>query len=99
MTTKQRVGHTAGPWVVSNSAGDLEIYTIDGTPLADIYSPNMNDNVMKANAALIASAPELLEACKNAIDWLTELEEDKGIACSEPIQALYQAINHAEGKA
>lgn len=65
-------GHTPGPWVANerNVAGVIEI-TADDYYIADVIGGLVERQ--KANAHLIAAAPELLEACKaqhRAIDLL-----------------------------
>ena len=70
--------HTAGPWKVDPSAaeqrgmGGERIYKVvtdrrNGTPnglIADVSAWWVDTESAKANARLIAAAPELLEACE-----------------------------------
>ena len=56
--------HTPGPWTISGWA----IRMSGGHKLA-----NFDMMPDKANARLIAAAPELLEACEATLDALTEL--------------------------
>lgn len=54
----------------------------------------------KANARLIAAAPELLEACKlfvEAIDGCAYPAEDAGLVIAAPMDAIRAAIAKAEG--
>ena len=56
--------HTQGTWI----AKDGQIYPEEtGKTLALIPYYDKDDNEQKANAQLIASAPELLETCKMAL--------------------------------
>ena len=76
--------HTPGPWVILKGYdGTVEVsasrpYRINnisaGTPLiCDVYQhPEFDGFSSQANANLIASAPELLEACKSLLT-LTQL--------------------------
>jgi len=45
--------------------------------------PGQPEEECEANAKLIAAAPELLEACKQALDWL----EDEGAPVAEQLRA------------
>jgi hypothetical protein len=60
--------HTKGKWDYCFSNDDFVIRAKEqggNNAIADVYSPeeSRNDDEAKANAKLIASAPELLEAC------------------------------------
>lgn len=60
--------HTLGPWTFErDSDADYSIYGKDGVFVATVHHENDD---RKANAALIASAPELLEALKHANEIL-----------------------------
>lgn len=72
--------------VCSNNTIICQTVKIEDGPLS--ITPEV-----KANAKLIASAPELLEACKKALIWGTEV----GIPTSVLRQAG-QAISKAEEK-
>jgi hypothetical protein len=75
--------HTPGPWIVDNSdIGDktllAEIRTNKDANgyccyIAHVYGIS-TPNRLKANACLIAAAPELLEACKAAFIQTTDHE-------------------------
>jgi hypothetical protein len=83
-------GHTPGPWTVGRDfsiiAGSEEIaalYTNDGADDSKPYP-------VEANARLIAAAPELLEALKDAVDG-------EGDMTAERIARWRAAIAKAEG--
>lgn len=100
--------HTPGPWVAARKSS--QCWTIDapnGDPtigysawqaLAVVYGcdddRNAGEEVAKANARLIASAPELLAACIEAEKVLAGLDDD---GCAEACESLRAAIAKAEG--
>ena len=73
--------HTAGPWWVSTSNGE-RIWAHDGSILvAETQLSNMNTMFeRKANARLIASAPELLKALEELLES-TEIPPDRNCSC------------------
>lgn len=91
--------HTPGPWKVSRRFDiyqDLGIAvggTYIGTTRGNTAMPDSIAAVDEANARLIATAPELLEACK-AVSEFGIPDRDAG-----PLMVqLYEAIAKAEGK-
>lgn len=93
--------HTPGPWEVCEDDGrDVSIrptYGAEGFASAASVNPQLfvaiakvrlNQDFLPHNAALIAAAPELLEAIKNYID-------DVGVEDREQLAAL---IAKAEGR-
>lgn len=101
--------HTPGPWAAHKSQSVLggNVYYIsqqEGAP----YTPNYSDvcqtvegeqeEIQLSNANLIAAAPELLEALKNARAELEEIALSEG---GDPYNnpEMNEAINKAEGKA
>lgn len=87
-TIKEKVKHTPGPWTyregMISGGNKIKIAEMD-----QCHMPNIEHY---ANAALIAAAPELLEACKKAIIAIEERELTVAIAFLEA------AIRKAEGK-
>ena len=72
--------HTPGPWEVSEEwHGDLYIDSyIEGegdTALAKIVNNVCKTDQAEANARLIAAAPDLLEACKEALNVLEDWDD------------------------
>jgi hypothetical protein len=67
METTRAVQHTPGRWEWTTGDPDLRnygIYSIEGGRIAEVHNQN------SANARLIASAPELLEALGDLVDQL-----------------------------
>lgn len=69
--------HTPGPWRVLGMSGNVRLVRNDlGLDLAMVYSlADGRDNAAReleadANARLIAAAPDLFEACQQAIDYI-----------------------------
>lgn len=98
-----RAKHTPGPWTVKRGDGryayrhyiEAHVYSTptvisgrDQIAQCTAGEPNAAEN--EANARLIAAGPELLDACKQALDLF---EDDEGIA-----QVLMAAIAKAEGR-
>jgi len=76
--TKDTTMHTPGPWgfdVIKDEAGIPDEYVVYGNhpsdldEIADIKYSEVEGR-QRANAALIAAAPELLEALKVAREWM-----------------------------
>jgi len=89
--------HTPGPWIADTLVG--AIFT-DATYdlLADTYPMGVGD--MSANARLIAAAPEMLEALKEADDYLTGNYNLNSIgAMSQLHRNFKKAITKAKGGA
>ena len=97
--------HTPGPWKTSHELNDgFSIVRQIGEgnnllPVAiAVFTRNYNTEnieVAKANARLIASAPELLEACKKV---LAEFKKLNPPYLLPTIDLLANAIAKAEGK-
>ncbi len=83
--------HTPGPWHVLNHSMQCIIRSenFEETFTNIAVTPGLNGNA-EANARLIAAAPDLLEACKSALD-----EGDDYVA----MKKLKAAIAKAEGSA
>jgi len=87
--------HTNGPWLITTIDGDdcLMVGGGDGSDVvADIRTDWPEDEV-EANAHLIASAPEMLEALKKLAECSKEIplmKYEQGL--------VDKAIAHAEGR-
>ena len=72
------MSHTPGPWFNANGMDDCNVYvaTTDKTSTIRIVSCHgvFVEGERKANARLIAAAPELLKAVKQAIDDLDDIK-------------------------
>jgi len=94
------MGYTKGPWEVVKEPNDAcchvcGISAIDADGLALTH---VADIANRRDAHLIASAPELLEACKEALQCLKDLSKDKICSMQGQISILEQAIAKAEGE-
>lgn len=94
---KQMEKHTKGPWEVLDGAILCENVNQYGNFF--IASVSRGDNSMteedKANARLIAAAPDLLTACREALDELVGMICDTN---TDRFQYLADAIKKAEGE-
>ena len=63
--------HTPGPWIAD---GSMVVETANGDCIAriDEFAP---DDVVEANARLIAAAPELLDAIHAALEWAAPMKD------------------------
>lgn len=99
---KNQTKHTASPWVrqseqnQDNSVSQVIYGGKDGLDVVTRVLSFGGESSIE-NAKLIAAAPELLEACKEAIQWigdeLSGREDETGI-----LFQLQQAIAKAEGR-
>lgn len=88
---------TPGPWKTANGLFYIKVVA-EGSNRVILSSQNAHGTTVtdKANAALIAAAPEMLEALEGAIDFLNEaLHEfnDKSF-----IEKMRQAVSKARGE-
>jgi len=86
--------HTHGPWVVEESKGEFFIGPLDriSSRVEAVVVSFGASSARKANARLIAAAPELLEALRGIIG-------DVGFGCDRPAYVAAQlAIRKAEGR-
>ena len=90
MTTQ----HAPGPWVTDGSvnAENLDVINSEGriAMIDDSRSTGWNVPTINANARLIAAAPELLEALKDAI----EIIEGTGLDASIQRAAIAKALGN-----
>ncbi len=96
--------HTPGPW--SCDYGDLSVYCETGAEVCEVTPGNNDDGTaisvaeMQDNTRLIAAAPELLSACRQAVSAITYLlsndDDDPGYA--DTLNTLAAAIAKAEGR-
>lgn len=86
---------TPGPWKIGER-GDLAVYSVGARFIATCgYSNNANPKVLaenKANAALIAAAPELYSACVSVFaNWLEHGPEIAPPYIQEVAKAMLKA--------
>ena len=94
--------HTPGPWEFTTTSGGqilirspLESDTRTPGYFAEVRRFTLDRTILIANASLIAAAPDLLAACRAALDW-TALDGD-GI--SDPVRSKIEAaIKKAESR-
>ena len=107
--------HTPGPWRIGTSSGPLKELGFNDPPA--IYGKNNNSVLAilgggsihfenaKANARLIAAAPDLLEACEQALalDWFPHNDPgdcltNDGCPVCQTLAFLRRSIAKAKGE-
>ena len=88
--------HTPGPWFNANGMDDCNGYvaTTDKTSTIRIVSCHgvFVEGERKANARLIAAAPELLEALKEMLEWARRVKvRNPGMEVANAINAIAKA--------
>lgn len=83
--------HTPGPWELQILAGghEFDIYGQSGESLALVREAN------ESNARLIAAAPDLLDALRDCVARLAELQEKTYYPLAWPRVKAMAAINKA----
>lgn len=81
--------HTPGPWTVNGNKIDGKGYHI-----ASVNSHATTEG--KANASLIAAAPDLLVALENALEAVLYMDEMEG--CRWMVEQTISVIAKAKGK-
>jgi len=85
--------HTPGPWH-TGGVNLISVYGCDGIQLAVITDRDGATPADKANAKLIAAAPDLLEACTRAMN-IIEAEHEACSMYTAHIDIIEAAINKA----
>ena len=81
--------HTPGPWSVwVDSCGVLDVRARPMHTVCDVVNPDehvtdISADESRANARLIAAAPELLAKCKKIAAWLDRLAETAETAAKD----------------
>lgn len=88
--------HTPGPWRVVDSWNDHMVEGQNGEEIIWQDGPHETPTINKANACLIAAAPDLLEALENLADYIDERAGDN--EC-RPLENARAAIAKAKGEA
>jgi hypothetical protein len=97
----KRTKHTPGPWaIIFGGMGEDEHFTIgakrDDVLVAECANSRAPGEQVRANAALIAAAPDLLAALRGVLPHI-EHEADNGGGWDELVKTLSAAIAAAEG--
>lgn len=90
--------HTPGPWEMHGEFSGRDIVQIEtkhGYSVADVRNYNRSEQ-NKANAKLIAAAPDLLEALQNLIG---EVKDIRGVDVEEYKPAAFEQARAAIKKA
>lgn len=93
--------HTPGPWEITvNNYDHYGIHQAGMNGMAIIWINKQHSEMDDANARLIAAAPELLEALRQAADELDAIMNQKGhTAKTRAIRdTSYAAIAKAQGE-
>ena len=95
--TNQKAQHTPGPWrVEQNGRASIIICMRDGKAYSFTIAETFGyKEERESNARLIASAPDLLAACKRVAEWgkVHGTPEIQGILCD-----VHSAIEKAEAQ-
>ena len=96
-TGKDYPRHTNGPWGYEDFTSSCQIVTMGQKLVAGVYSRCCNSpEEMRANAKLIAAAPEMLEALRRVDNYFTQPGEDDWIRfCKEALEPVRRAIKLA----
>ena len=99
--------HTPGPWTVDTS-GNVPGWHEDGReclsivsyfPTIAVVNNNKEEFNGRANALLIAAAPDLLEACRGLLDAIHDsMTHESQNHHREQIDAARAAVEKAEGE-
>jgi hypothetical protein len=87
------MAHTPGPWTIEYETEGGEPYD-DGVRIDSLEGP-VAFNVIDCSAHLIAAAPDLLDALKRCVQWLSDLDND--ICEKAELLNAMDAIAKAEG--
>lgn len=98
------MSHTSGPWEKAEY-NDYEINGADGMKVAECaymcteIKGKSDFSEMKANANLIAAAPELLAAINTVMDAIMRLPRDKNSKQDAALRDAWVTCNNARMKA
>ena len=94
--------HTPGPWNFDwhgiNHNGERICKVCHSDPYIFPEGKPVRNDRFDADSFLIASAPELLEACKTALVVISQHYPEENMCCSNRINKINQAIEKAEGR-
>ena len=91
----EKVKHTPVPWVIDGSATSLDIFSSDAAVLVAVVRRSLLsshlDQTARANARLIAAAPELLEALQDYVDFRSNVKDVPGSILEKARAAIAKA--------
>ena len=96
--------HTPGPWAVFDRnpdeiiRDDVMTWSVPHRRICNVFGSTRDGGVNAANARLIAAAPELLEACKLAVDAIDGLSSQQAMP-DDSYKPMLAAIESAIAKA
>ena len=88
--------HTAGPWMLTDDGFIISGLSKGYITIADPHCSDLDIDESEANAALIAAAPEMLEALRYCIKGYDNNPEWSHV---DALYMIGKAINKAENKA
>jgi hypothetical protein len=88
--------HTPAPWRVEDIRNDYSGNTVARIGMLRIVTDNSKEDNEEANAALIASAPELLEACNEALSHACGLRDKTDESKMNLVVILKNAVAKAQ---
>ena len=93
--------HTPAPWAVDGTlnSGDLDVISADGriAMIDDSRATGWNEPTIKANARLIAAAPDLLAALQ-MVEAIWSRDQTANIDPESPVAKVRTAIAKATGE-
>lgn len=96
--------HTPGPWKVEEG-GDYKRILVNPPAgsdwdyeIAEVYSDDCDYDIAKANAQLIATAPELYEALNIMLEWGKAVESTMGFRFDGIKRIAESALAKARGE-
>lgn len=98
--TEQQAKHTPGPWGIETEHALITIGASGAGKIACVFQTVLAGDP-KANARLIAAAPELLAALKETLETLGDIADKlaHGSPMRNDLEAQYAAIRAAIAKA
>lgn len=96
MTTEAKTTHTPGPWVCAAKTPDMIRIGPENQPMDNGYAflADIHGRERESNARLIAAAPDLLAACKEATNIRVPLQVAESLGGSGISKDLANAYEH-----
>jgi len=99
--------HTPGPWTATECGGSFQrpfIIQGGGKLVAGLEGDQLRPDAAsigeaRANASLIAAAPDLLAVLVDCLEWLDSTPGGLGESASQSVRAGWAAVERAAGKA